>query len=150
MALASSKLKFAKRYIRVQPAKTLPSSVVKAPHAANGKASSAVAAKVAGSKTKAAPSAKPAPAPKGNPMLGEKLKDLSKEERKLAKATDADRQARRLAKKKMRSDMSKQTETGAVKLNPSKGEKHARTKPKAKKSRVRSEKAVAKMKGQRQ
>lgn len=38
--------------------------------------------------------------PKGNPELGAKLAHLPKEERKKAKAADADRVARRLAKKR--------------------------------------------------
>ena len=42
----------------------------------------------------------PARAPKGNPELGAKLAHLPKEERKKAKAADADRVARRLAKKR--------------------------------------------------
>ena len=41
--------------------------------------------------------------PKGDPELGSRLAGLSKDERKAAKAHDADRLARRLAKKKMRS-----------------------------------------------
>lgn len=40
--------------------------------------------------------------PKGDPSLGEKLAGLSKDERKQRKTTDADRIARRLAKKKAR------------------------------------------------
>ena len=41
--------------------------------------------------------------PKGDPSLGTKLAGLSKDERKKAKATDADRVARRLAKKRAKS-----------------------------------------------
>lgn len=40
--------------------------------------------------------------PKGDQLLGEKLAHLPKEERKLYKSADADRVARRLAKKKAR------------------------------------------------
>jgi nucleolar protein 12 len=40
--------------------------------------------------------------PKGDPLLGEKLAGLSKDERKQRKSTDMDRVARRLAKKKAR------------------------------------------------
>jgi nucleolar protein 12 len=40
--------------------------------------------------------------PKGDPSLGKKLAHLPKEERKQFKASDADRVARRLAKKKAR------------------------------------------------
>ena len=85
----------------------------------------------------------------GNPQLGDKLKDLSKEERKAAKATDADRQARRLAKKKLRHAMKE--EKGAVKLGPSRADRDKGKKlAGGKKSRVRSDKAYSKMKGTRQ
>jgi nucleolar protein 12 len=40
--------------------------------------------------------------PKGDPSLGEKLAHLSKDARKQIKSSDADRIARRLAKKKAR------------------------------------------------
>ena len=89
----------------------------------------------------------PATVSKGDPALGDKLKDLSKEDRKLAKATDAERQARRLAKKQKRVAMQRE-EKGAVKLGPTKG--HGHKADKAKKSRVRSSHALSKMKGSRQ
>ena len=40
--------------------------------------------------------------PKGDPLLGKKLAHMPKEERKQYKSSDADRVARRLAKKKAR------------------------------------------------
>lgn len=43
--------------------------------------------------------------PKGDPALGEKLAGKSKDERKQLKSADADRVARRLAKKKARMNM---------------------------------------------
>jgi len=52
-------------------------------------------------KHKEAPAA-PIVIPKGDPLLGEKLAGLSKDERKQRKSTDVDRVARRLAKKKAR------------------------------------------------
>jgi len=87
LALEETKLKFAKRKLRVQRCKTLPGS--KLPD------------------TTALKSKKRAPAttiviPKGDPSLGERLAGLSKDERKQRKSTDADRVARRLAKKKAR------------------------------------------------
>lgn len=86
LALEETKLKFAKRKLRVQRCKTLPGSKFPA--------------------TTTPKSEKPAPAaivvPKGDPLLGEKLAGLSKDERKQLKSTDVDRVARRLAKKKAR------------------------------------------------
>lgn len=89
--------------------------------------------------------------PKGNPLLGEKIKDLPKDERKLVKATDAERQARRLAKKKLRGGMEKDSRSsGAVKVTLGRGDKERSFKaPKAKKGRVRSGNALKKMKGSR-
>ena len=88
LALEETKLKFAKRKLRVQRCKTLPSSTTKSPVTAS------------------APKHKEAPTaiviPKGDPLLGEKLAGLSKDERKERKSTDVDRVARRLAKKKAR------------------------------------------------
>ena len=88
LALEETKLKFAKRKLRVQRCKTLPSSTTKSPVTAS------------------APKHKEAPTaiviPKGDPLLGEKLAGLSKDERKQRKSTDIDRVARRLAKKKAR------------------------------------------------
>jgi len=88
LVLEETKLKFAKRKLRVQRCKTLPSSTKKS------------------QVTAATPKHKEAPAaiviPKGDPLLGEKLAGLSKDERKQRKSTDVDRVARRLAKKKAR------------------------------------------------
>lgn len=140
IALPSQKLKFAKRPIRVQQCKTLPGSQ-RRPALSTTPAGTAKVPK----KLRTAP----AVMPKGNPALGEKIKDLSKEDRKLAKATDAERQARRLAKKQAKVATAHR-ETGAVKLASTKAEKNSRAKNvKAKKGRARSANAVAKMKGQR-
>ena len=62
--------------------------------------------------------------PKGDPRLGEKLHGLPKEERKQLKSADADRVARRLAKKKARMAMAPSVgkEKGKGKSNrPGKG-----------------------------
>lgn len=136
IAMPSQKLKFAKKPLRVQPCKTLPSYVKV--HTAPAKADKAAKAKQP-----------TGPLPKGNPLLGEKIKDLSKEERKVVKSTDAERQARRLAKKKHKV-ATEHKETGAVKLAATKAEKGRRAKKvTAKKGRVRSSHALSKMKGQR-
>jgi nucleolar protein 12 len=49
----------------------------------------------------------PSSIPKGDPSLGKRLEHLSKEERKKRKALDADRIARRLAKKRVKAAVEK-------------------------------------------
>lgn len=106
--MEAGKLKFAKRKLRVQRCKgssgpSLPDRVTK------------------GSKKRELNQKGPAPKPgernsasdpvrkhvKGDPKLGERLKGLSKEERKEAKKSDAIRQARRLEKKKAKVTLEK-------------------------------------------
>ncbi|PPR02851.1 hypothetical protein CVT24_002329 [Panaeolus cyanescens] len=99
LALDQDKLKFAKRKLRVQRCKTLPGSSHSIPintGSTKEKAGSSVARPVV-------------VVPKGNPQLGAALVGLSKEERKKVKSTDADRVARRLAKKKARNAMKPST-----------------------------------------
>ena len=86
MALEETKLKFAKRKLRVQRCKTLPGSKLAVTTTPKSKKQTPTAIVI----------------PKGDPSLGEKLAGLSKDERKQHKSTDADRVARRLAKKKAR------------------------------------------------
>ena len=83
-------------------------------------------------------------------MLGETIKDLSKEERKVVKSADAERMARRVAKKKARTALERSGgAAGAgggmkerVKLDGGLGGKGGKKKPgvglKAKKGRTRS------------
>jgi len=156
LGIDQAKLRFAKKPLRVQRAKTLPSSNVGKPAAkaatgttANGANKNAPAAKDKAKKPAAAKPLQSGPIPKGNPLLGEKIKNLSKEDRKVAKSADDERQARRLAKKKMRGKMGSEAEKGAVKLHATKGEKSRGKKVVAKKSRVRSSNALTKMKGSR-
>jgi nucleolar protein 12 len=95
--------------------------------------------------------------PKGDPNLGKQLEHLSKEERKQEKAANADRVARRLAKKQVKATMTK----GSLKFGgDGRGRERARVrtkggesgasggsssrKTKAKKPRVRSEANLAK------
>lgn len=139
LAMEESKLKFAKRKLRVQRCKMLPKG------SATDKAAASKTATTSHS-TGAAPSID---VPKGDPSLGEKIATLSKEERKQIKAADADRLARRMAKKKARMALAKQgvpvrgkekdggrtRKTGAV--------KKAAIAPR-KQSRVRSEKSISK------
>ncbi|KAF9483522.1 hypothetical protein BDN70DRAFT_873836 [Pholiota conissans] len=85
LALEEQKLKFAKRKLRVQRCKTAP-----------------------GTKELVSQRKEQTPAVvvlKGDPRLGEKLSGLPKEERKQIKSNDADRVARRLAKKRARMAM---------------------------------------------
>ncbi len=104
-----SQLKFAKRKLRVQRCKTipgtkLPSSVKLSTNANAGTKSNS---KSENPKSRASQTHPPTPitVPKGDPTLGAKLANLSKEDRKKAKSSDADRIARRLAKKKARMAM---------------------------------------------
>ncbi|KAG2749272.1 hypothetical protein P692DRAFT_20818653 [Suillus brevipes Sb2] len=138
LAMEESKLRFAKRKLRVQRCKILPKASA-TDTAATSKTVS----------TNSAGAAPPINVPKGDPSLGEKLATLSKEERKQIKAADADRLARRMAKKKARMSLAKQgvpvrgkekdggrtRKTGAV--------KKAAIAPR-KQSRIRSEKSVSK------
>lgn len=153
LGIDDSKLRFAKKPLRIQRAKTLPSAPKPAPKPT---AAVATGSTKPGQFTKPGQTARPAPRPvhtgpipKGNPLLGDKIRDLSKEDRKVAKSTDAERQARRMAKKKLRGKMGKEQEKGAVKLVATKGEKARGKKVVAKKGRVRSSNALQKMKGSR-
>lgn len=135
LAMEESKLKFAKRKLRVQRCKILP------------KGSTTDTSKTP-STNHSAGAAPPIAVPKGDPSLGEKLSTLSKEERKQIKAADANRLARRVAKKKARMALAKQgvpvrgkekdreraRKTGAV--------KKAAITPR-KQSRIRSEKSMS-------
>ncbi|KAJ8521664.1 hypothetical protein ONZ45_g1664 [Pleurotus djamor] len=137
LALEEGKLKFAKRKLRVQRCKVIPGTNAKSP-------SKAGVEKVAGpSKPVAIPSI-----PKGDPRFGEKLVNLSKDERKKVKASDADRVARRLAKKKARNALSHTvdpTEKHRTRVRKPQAPKTGKpTKEQPRKGRIRSEKAFAK------
>jgi nucleolar protein 12 len=169
LAIEEGKLKFAKRKLRVQRCKTIPGSSVSTSRFTLNAANKAQAQK---SKTQsqpnsqARPSKKPAQQgqsikppvpiamPKGDPKLGKKLVHLPKGERKQAKAANADRVARRLAKKKARMAMGtkgKDSNSGgkkrvrARKKANDKAKKGKTGKGKEKKGRVRSEKSLAKL-----
>lgn len=92
--------------------------------------------------------------PKGDPTLGTKIASLSKEDRKKVKSSDADRVARRLAKKKAKALAEKgvKSRDGAggkdrerVRKSKRPGKEGAPEKKKAKTGRVRSGAALAKM-----
>ncbi|KAL5512502.1 hypothetical protein ACEPAG_3155 [Sanghuangporus baumii] len=132
LALEADRLKFAKRTLRVQRCKTLPSAALKQqapaektiPHARSQAVSRSL--------------------PKGDPALGERLAGLPKEVRKQTKATDATRVARRLAKKKARIAL-EQTENSSKRLRERKDKKMKsvlNTGRKGKKKRERSERTL--------
>ncbi|KAK6907345.1 hypothetical protein I203_101338 [Kwoniella mangroviensis CBS 8507] len=151
LAMDSKQIKFAKRYLRVQPCKTLPSANTLNNTIKSLASSSSSKLDKDKKSTKATKTSfkSSGPLPKGDPRLGDKIKDLSKEERKAVKSTDADRQARRLAKKKAKHTLEK-NEKGAVKLSLTKSERERgkNAKPKAK-GKIRGPAAIAKMKGSR-
>ncbi|KAH9999636.1 hypothetical protein BJV74DRAFT_709618, partial [Russula compacta] len=141
LALEPGKLKFAKRKLRVERCKTLPSSLNalrnRDPHPSI----------VAPTRSARPPSTKltPTTVPKGNPDLGVQLAHLSKAERKAAKAADPERVARRLSKKKARHTLPiPEQRKDRVRVRKSTAEhKGASAATRQKKSRVRSERSVA-------
>ncbi|CAK9781236.1 hypothetical protein CC85DRAFT_266311 [Cutaneotrichosporon oleaginosum] len=148
ISMPSAKLKFAKKPLRVQACKTLPPAAKRAAAAAKSDGKDGKDGKA--KKERAPKRTAPATLPKGDPSLGDRLKGLSKDERKAAKHADATRLARRMAKKANKV-ASAHKETGAVKLAATKAEKGLRAKKvKAKKGRVRSAHALTKMKGKRE
>lgn len=159
LALPADKLKHAKKKLRVQPCKALPPSL-------GGKEVKAAAAKDAkdkkgkGKDFKPKHSSKPSnipstgKLPKGDPTLGDRLASLSKDERKAAKASDPERLIRRAAKKEaVKAKAKMANKRDKVKLDvrgTSRKLKAGRQEVgKAKKGRVRSGRALEKMKGKR-
>lgn len=152
--MEESRLKFAKRKLRVQRCKTLPGAKTKI-------TTTPAASKAGPSASRQHPtSSRPirpvviGPTPKGDPTLGTKISHLSKEERKNVKKGDADRVARRLAKKAAKSKMTlvekgvkaKASDRERTRKRP-KDHQKAGEKPKR---RVRSEKAISKLNGKKQ
>ncbi|KAL0066185.1 Nucleolar protein 12 [Marasmius tenuissimus] len=151
LALEPSKLKFAKRKLRVERCKTLPG--------VSAKLSSKPKSDKTSKSTKPIKSSRPTgpvSVPKGDPSLGEKLVHMSKEDRKKAKASDPDRLARRLAKKKARNALATpgkdsdgikvlgKDRTRDRKNGFAKGKKGKTGVGSSSKGRVRSEKAATK------
>lgn len=140
LALEQDKLKFAKRKLRVQRCKTLPGSraatVHQAPASESRKAKTAIVQ-----------------LPKGDPLLGDKLAHLSKDERKKVKSSDADRVARRLAKKKARmalgTSVKRVGEDRDRVRRPSSLNKAGAPPKNEKKRRVRSDNSIAKRNGKK-
>jgi nucleolar protein 12 len=159
LALPSTKLRHAKRNLRVQPCKTLPSALggreIKAAPTKDAKGKPLTKSGKPERKPPVVKKVAPVILPKvhGDPALGDKIATLSKDERKAFKSTDATRLARRAAKKqsaKLKDAMAGKRDK--VKLDvkgTSKKLSGGKDKSKAKKSRVRSEHAAKKMKGKR-
>ncbi|KAF8624390.1 hypothetical protein AX15_005876 [Amanita polypyramis BW_CC] len=158
LALEEDKLKFAKRKLRVERCKTVPGSSVVTKHLTSDIHKRGKVKAQSRSKSDLQPESPgvkwgrtaPITIPKGDPKLGEKLANLSKEERKKAKAINADRVARRLAKKKakmtMDAELKSHTKDGKKRVRVRKGAKDTdKAKTGKKKSRVRSEKSIAKL-----
>jgi len=100
LSLEQERLKFAKRKLRVQRCKTLPGgthSVKVLEHTSKPSGSTSQSSKA--QKPTRTSAAIAVNVPKGDPTLGNKISHLSKDERKKVKSSDADRVARRLAKK---------------------------------------------------
>jgi nucleolar protein 12 len=110
--MEETKLKFAKRKLRVQRCKTLPGGP-KAPSKPTPRPVDKVATRsiqpprLKGNRALSSAMPITVSVPKGDPTLGSRLASLSKDERKQAKAGDTDRIARRAAKKKAKSAMVK-------------------------------------------
>lgn len=143
LALDQAKLKFAKRKLRVQRCKTIPGSSTST-RQITGDTKHAKAHNDA-----AKPTPVPIVVPKGDPGLGEKLAHMAKDERKQYKSADADRVARRLAKKKARNELANKgvkphgKDRDRVRKGPAMG-KTAPPKKRESKGRVRSDKSLAK------
>ncbi|KAG8894774.1 hypothetical protein FRC00_008475 [Tulasnella sp. 408] len=106
LALPSTKLTFRKRTLRLQWCKTLPRT------APSGSGPAPAAPPSEPSSSHSSTKSNKSKLPKGDPRLGSRIADLSKEERKEAKALDTDRVARRLAKKKLRAGLDKEKSHG--------------------------------------
>ena len=167
LALEQGKVKFAKRKLRVQRCKattlaTTPSkkktergAPVSSSSPQKGRTSTGgtiTNPRSSGSTLIRVPT--PGSVPRGDPNLGKKLEHLSKEDRKKEKAANADRVARRLAKKQVKAAMTKDSSKFG---GDGKGKERVRVrkkggapggpsfgKTKAKKARVRSEANLAK------
>ncbi|KAH8110482.1 hypothetical protein DFH11DRAFT_769405 [Phellopilus nigrolimitatus] len=145
LAVEPEKLKFAKRPLRVQRCKTHSGPLTKPKPQQTPRAS---AGATSAPRSRAAPAFRPVALPKGDPTLGTRLAGLPKESRKEAKATDAARVARRLAKKKARIALEKagvKDGGGKERVRERKERKGAvNTGRKDGKKRVRSERNVEK------
>lgn len=159
MAVEQDKLKLAKRKIRLERCKTkTASSTPQKPRVTDGeraaktnpqqKADPSKSAKPQPGRSVGAPKS-PVKLPKGDPALGDRLRGMDKDARRAVKASDPDRQARRLAKKKARNALEVAGVHASGKGKSASGilgnmKKAGKPKVKAKVSRVRGEKSAAK------
>ncbi|KZT11964.1 uncharacterized protein LAESUDRAFT_719910 [Laetiporus sulphureus 93-53] len=148
LALDETRLKFAKRKLRVQRCKTVPGSVKITPKHSRSAVSSSSSAHLKHPSVPFTPSS----LPKGDPSLGTKISHLPKEERKKVKAADAERVARRLAKKqaKLLAEKGVKMRAGKERMRerrrPTERKDKASGKEKSKsKGRIRSGKSIARM-----
>lgn len=151
LALEPGKVKFAKRKLRVQRCKVIPKGStskqlkVRLPHNTAPTASGSVAP---ASRRSTTGSWTQLQIPRGNPALGLKIQHLPKDERKKVKASDAERVARRAAKKRAKllaeKGVKSSSKVDRPRVRKRTGERpvSAREKPKR---RIRSDKAVSKM-----
>ena len=147
LALEQDRLKFAKRKLRVQRCKTLPGAPKLRTTGQKSSGTSQQKSRGDGPTRPHTAPTTPVSVPQGDPTLGNKIAGLSKEERKKVKSTDADRVARRLAKKKARMAMGPAATAGKDRERVRKPKAPAGGPSKKKppvKGRVRSERSVAK------
>ncbi|KAJ2922218.1 hypothetical protein H1R20_g14878, partial [Candolleomyces eurysporus] len=163
LTLEESKLKFAKRKLRVQRCKTIPGTSFKIKSIPASKASSTKSQPSAPSSSSKKPFKNTAPTPiivpKGDPTLGDRLAHLPKAVRKDVKRNDGDRVARRLAKKKARMAMGPPKAAGAAGSNETvrdrkrttgtRGEKGGNSGKKSGNKRVRSDRMATKRNGKK-
>ncbi|KAI0927057.1 hypothetical protein AcV5_007696 [Taiwanofungus camphoratus] len=146
LALEQDQLKFAKRKLRVQRCKTVPGSSKVVSKFSKPPRSSSLPKTAANTRPS---SASRATLPKGNPLLGTKISHLPKEDRKRVKATDPDRVARRLAKKKAKllaeKGVKSRVERERVRKRPEDKKGSGSVLKERGKKRVRSGKALEKM-----
>lgn len=121
VAFPPEKLKFGRRALRVQRCKATtgpkdpakPTKITQQSHTKDPKPSTPTSLTTSTAKPKREKATFATPT-KGDPALGAKLSGLPKDARKEAKANDAERVARRLAKKKLRMAMDKGKGGGKV------------------------------------
>lgn len=151
LALEQDRLKFAKRKLRVQRCKTVPGSAKVLPRYSKKAAPASFSKQSATQQPIRSGHASRGPAPKGDPALGTKISHLPKDERKKVKAADADRVARRIAKKKAKvlaeKGVKARVDRERVRKRPGdrKGGPGGNTQKDNRKGRVRSGKALSKM-----
>ncbi|QRV92788.1 RNA recognition motif protein [Ceratobasidium sp. AG-Ba] len=115
LAIEAGTIKLAKRKLRIQRCKTLPGATL--PKLKPKERPSDVRPPKSPTLTSRRSSAPTVP--RADPALGDRIRSLSKEERKAVKSSDADRVARRLAKKKARVEMERGArKAGGRKENP--------------------------------